>query len=74
MHTLEVLKEDTKFEIFMNGEKISTLGTYKKGDNINDQNFGNRATNITREQVWNPENKFEIKANGNTVATLDNLK
>ncbi len=56
----------------MNGEKISDLAKYETGELINDVNLGTTRTKITPEQALNTENKFEIKANGNTIATLDN--
>ncbi|CAH2464498.1 MULTISPECIES: discoidin domain-containing protein [Bacillus cereus group] len=67
-----ILKEETTFEVFMNGKRISTLGTFQEGTNMNDRVWGILATSITHGQAWNPQNKFEIKANGNTIATLDN--
>ncbi|MED1406569.1 discoidin domain-containing protein [Bacillus mycoides] len=67
-----ILKEETTFEVFMNGKQVSTLGTFRKGSDMNDNVWGSLATSITHGQAWNPQNKFEIKANGNTIATFDN--
>ncbi|QIW22421.1 hypothetical protein [Bacillus thuringiensis] len=70
-YSKEPFKEDTKLEVFMNGKKVSTLGTFKKGTLLNDFVYGSRFTTITSEQARNPENKFEIKANGITIVTFD---
>nr|WP_255446399.1 M60 family metallopeptidase [Bacillus sp. FDAARGOS_235] len=70
-YSLKPFKEDTILEVFMNGKKVSTLGTFEKGQFLNDIVYGSRFTTITSEQARNPENKFEIKANGISIETFD---
>ncbi|PGM97605.1 binary toxin-like calcium binding domain-containing protein [Bacillus cereus] len=71
MYTSVFLREDTSFDVFMNGKETGTLGTYKKGQRTNDITVGSLSTGITPAQAVDPNNKFEVKVNGKTIASFN---
>ncbi|AXY11178.1 iota toxin protein Ib (plasmid) [Bacillus thuringiensis LM1212] len=74
IYTSVFLREDTSFDVFMNGKRTGTLGTYKKGARINDITMGSLNTGITPAQAVDPNNKFEVKVNGKTIASFNGIK
>ncbi|MGH1092951.1 hypothetical protein ACQVUB_25990 [Bacillus mycoides] len=67
IYSKKALEKYTRLEVFVNGEKISSLGGYDKGEGVHDLTFSSKVTKITSEDIMIPNNKIEIKANGKTL-------
>ncbi|WP_144508143.1 hypothetical protein [Bacillus mycoides] len=69
LHAKEPLKVDTTFELYSYGRKVCTLGTYKKGEHVNNTQFDAKITGLSPDQFFVPDSSFEFKANGITIDT-----